>query len=302
MQPYRTERLVGWIAVAVSTLFISLWAFWGTIENFHEGWYQQTLSANLALLFGQYLIAMIVFWAFALVGLKWPRIGAAVHVIFGCSLPVWFIRNNTGAWLLTLPMIALGIMYWFGDPQPKKWAYRAVILIPLVVLIVSGAEPAWRVAHRFDDGNLGMRELQGNGIRLFWAPKGPGWPDDGVTWQEAKDICSRLSFDGLSLADSAVNIWHLPSTDELVRSATRHNVNCQGKLDTSSNQPDYASMPDKEPPLWDIHSKIIYWWTSTEKTDSTAYIFVYNGALYPRLKKLRPGYLGFRAVRPATEK
>ncbi len=292
---------MGWTGVCLSVLFTSLWAFWGIIENFHEGWYFHSLLDNLALMFGQYLIAMVVFMGFGLVGLKWPRIGGAVHIIFGCSIPLYFIRNNTGALFIALPMIALGILYWFGRPEPKTWAYRAVIVVPLIVLVLCGAEPVWRVSGRFNDNNLEARTIQGEGVDLVWAPKGPGWPDDGVSWQAAKETCSRLSFDGKSVGDSAANIWRLPTVEELVRSATRHNINSGGVWDSTKRTASYQTMPDKESPLWDIYSKVIYWWTATELNDSSAYIYVYNGGVFPRQKRIGPGYLAFRAVRAASK-
>lgn len=300
MRQFRTAPLLGWTAVSVSVLFTSLWAFWGIIENFHEGWYSYSLWNNLALMIGQYLIAMFVFLGFGLISIKWPRIGGAVHILFGCSLPVWFIRNNTGALFLSLPMIALGLLNWFGRPEPKAWAYRAMLLIPLAVLISFGAEPAWRVSGRIDDGNLGARTIDAEGVALQFAPQGPGWPGDGVTWQQAREICAKLSDDGLHVGDSTLNLWRLPTAGELVRSSMRHSASCGGVYDSLKSQATYQTTPDKESPLWDIHSKVIYWWTGTELNDSTALIYVYNGALYPRQKRIHPGYLAFRAVRNAV--
>lgn len=51
----RSRQVIGWIAVGCSTLVASVWAFWGIIENFHEGWYCKSLGQNLGLMFGQYL-------------------------------------------------------------------------------------------------------------------------------------------------------------------------------------------------------------------------------------------------------
>jgi len=41
------RRVVGWTAVGISTLFSTLWAFWGAIEAFHEGWYERSWGATL---------------------------------------------------------------------------------------------------------------------------------------------------------------------------------------------------------------------------------------------------------------
>ncbi|MBC8350439.1 MAG: hypothetical protein H8E66_00525 [Planctomycetes bacterium] len=41
------HRIVGWIAVVLSTAITCFWAFWGIIENFHEGWYFESVWSNL---------------------------------------------------------------------------------------------------------------------------------------------------------------------------------------------------------------------------------------------------------------
>jgi hypothetical protein len=56
----RTWRVVvGWSAVALNLLVSCFWAFWGAIENFHEGWYSPSLLANLGLMLAQYLSPMV---------------------------------------------------------------------------------------------------------------------------------------------------------------------------------------------------------------------------------------------------
>jgi hypothetical protein len=54
------QRIVGWSAVSISTLVAGFWGFWGSIENFHEGWFSPGLWKNLALMFVQYLSPMII--------------------------------------------------------------------------------------------------------------------------------------------------------------------------------------------------------------------------------------------------
>jgi 2',3'-cyclic-nucleotide 2'-phosphodiesterase (5'-nucleotidase family) len=63
----------------------------------------------------------------------------------------------------------------------------------------------------------------------------------------------------------------------------------------------YRQQPDKESPLWNIYSKVIYWWTASEVSDKQAYIVVYNGGVWARTKTMRPGYLTFRAVRAVSK-
>jgi len=35
------RQIAGWIAVGLSAAITCFWAFWGIIENFHEGWYYE---------------------------------------------------------------------------------------------------------------------------------------------------------------------------------------------------------------------------------------------------------------------
>ena len=37
MKQFGKRQIVGWIAVGLSTAVTCFWAFWGIIENFHEG-------------------------------------------------------------------------------------------------------------------------------------------------------------------------------------------------------------------------------------------------------------------------
>ena len=41
MKQLDKRQVIGWIAVAISTIITCFWAFWGIIENFHEGWYYE---------------------------------------------------------------------------------------------------------------------------------------------------------------------------------------------------------------------------------------------------------------------
>ena len=181
--------------------------------------------------------------------------------------------------------------------ERRRLAYILVIGLPLLQIFGIGTFHALRVANRFNDDDFSARQIAGNGIALTWAPQGPGWPDDGTASYDAKRICSHLNREGTKIDDHELNIWRLPTVDEAVRSMVYHGRNAGGFWDSSSKRATYALQPDKESPLWNIHLKTIYWWTSTEADDKNAYIVVYNGGVWPRLKKLRAGYLNFRAVK-----
>lgn len=290
---------VGWIAVGVSTLLACLWAAWGIIENFHEGWYSRSLVTNLQVMAVQYLPVMALFTVMAAVAARWPRPGGLLHAA-GAFGAAWFFRG--ASWMvlgpfIVGPLILLGAAHWYGRPQPRRRAVGLALILPLITLIVAGVGPAVRVATRRDDGDRGPRRVTAEGVDLVWAPQGPGWPLDGVSWTEARDRCRRLAPDGVTLADTIVDAWRLPTVDEAVRAMARHGVNAGGRWDAGAQRATFARTPDKESPLWDPYSKVIYWWTADEVDSAQAMIVVYNGTVWPRPRAARWGYLGFRAVR-----
>jgi hypothetical protein len=292
------RQVAGWIAVGISTIITCIWAFWGIIENFHEGWYYESWLSNIGLMFFQYLSPMLIFMGVTLVSIYWPRLGGSLHAIIAI-FAIWFFQSfsNAATFLLIIPLIGLGALYWFGRPQPRKLAAALVIGLPIMALIISGIQPVLRVSQRIDDGNLQARLVPGNGVNLIWAPDGPGWPRAGGNWNEAQQACQHLSEDGLTSEPVSQEIWRLPTVDEAVRSMTLHGQNSGGVWDAESAQAAYKTTPDKESPLWNTHSQVIYWWTATSIDDTHAYIIVYDGKVWPRPKQFSPAYLGYRCVK-----
>jgi hypothetical protein len=289
---------MGWIAVGFSTLITCFWAFWGIIENFHEGWYYTSWFSNLGLMFVQYLSPMLIFMVITLTSIYKPRIGGGLHVIIAL-LAAWFFQvfSNVGILLLLIPLIGIGALYLFGRPQPLKLAAALVVVLPFLTLLVAGIGPVLREFQRLDDGNLEARLVQGNNVTLIWAPTGPGWPSVGANWQESLQVCQHLGDDGLTIAPMPQHIWRLPSVDEAVQSMALHGQNSGGVWDPEIAKASYKTTPDKESPLWNVHSQVIYWWTATEIDEERAYIIVYDGKVWPRSKNISPAYLGFRCVK-----
>jgi hypothetical protein len=292
------RQITGWIAVGISTVITCFWAFWGIVENFHEGWYYESLLSNMGLMFVQYLSPMLIFMAVTLVSISWPRFGGGLHVILAL-LAAWFFQafTNTAMFLLIAPLIGIGALYWFGRPQPRKIALSLVIGLPIMTLFVSGIEPGLRVSQRMYDGDLQARLVHGNGVNLIWAPDGPGWPRAGANWYEAQQACQYLGEDGLTLAPVPQHVWRLPTAAEAVRSMSRHGQNSGGVWDAETAEATYKTTPDKESPLWNVYSQVIYWWTATEPDEEHAYIIVYDGKVWSRAKQFSAGYLGFRCVK-----
>jgi len=298
---------LGWIAVGLSTLVAALWAFWGAIEAFHEGWFEHALGARLLGVVA-YLCPMLFTIALTILSIRLPRAGAVVFFVVGAWFTWWVVSSRRGATVLelatwvpvTLPLVAVGVLYWFGSPRPAHVAYWTAVGVPLLVAVVCGSEPGWRVAHRTDDGIRAARVVEGGGVALVWAPEGPGWvmeSRDACSWDEARQRCAHLSEDGTTIRDELVRVWRLPTVAEAVGSMTRGGANAGGEWRPASRRATYRVRPDKESPLWDIYSPIIYWWTDTEAGPERAYRIVYNGMAIALPKTLRMGSQGFRAVR-----
>ena len=166
----------------------------------------------------------------------------------------------------------------------------------MLTLIISGIAPAVRVSQRFNDGNLQAALVSGNDVVLTWAPDGPGWPKEGGDWFEAQRVCGHLGEDGLTIEPTPQNIWRLPNVNEAVRSMTRQGKNSGGVWHAERAEAEYVTHPDKESPLWNVYSQVIYWWTASEIDEEHAYIIVYDGVVWSRLKDFGPAYLGFRCV------
>jgi len=291
-------QIVGWIAVGISIAITCFWAFWGIIENFHEGWYYESMLMNMGLMFTQYLSWMLIFMAVTLIAIIWPRLGGGLHWILAL-LAIWFFQafSNAATFLIILPLIGLGALYWFSHPQPRKVLASLTVGLPMLTLFLAGIAPAYRVSQRIDDGDLRARVISGNGANLTWAPDGPGWPSVGDNWHTANQTCQHLSEDGFDLTPSPTYIWRLPTIDEVVRSMARHGQNSGGTWNAATGQASYERTPDKESPLWNIHSQVIYWWTATEIDEDHAYIIAYDGKVWPRSKQFGPAYLGYRCVK-----
>jgi len=295
---FKQQKIMGWIAVGLSTLITCGWAFWGIIENFHEGWYFESLWSNLGMMFVQYLSPMLIFMGVTLASIFWPRFGGGLHGLIAL-LAIWFFQafSNAATFFIILPLVGLGAMYWFGRPQPRKLALSLVVGLPLLTLIISGMSPVIRVSQRVNDGNLQARVVEGNGVEFTWAPDGPGWPREGGDWYEAQHACQYLSENGLTHATISQDFWRLPTVDEAVRSMALHGQNSGGEWNAETAEATYETPPDKESPLWNPFSQVIYWWTATEIDGEHAYIIVYDGKVWPRSKIFGPEYLGFRCVR-----
>jgi len=241
---------------------------------------------------------MLIFMGVGIASIYWPRVGGAIHVVVAI-LAAWFfnIFANTVILFILVPLVAIGLLYWYGSPPSRKIAMRWMIGLPILVVLIVGSIPAYRVSQRSKDRSPDAQKVYGNEITLTWAPGGPGWPQEGINWNEAVRVCQLLNKDGETLAIEPQDIWRLPTVDEAVRSMALHGENSRGVWDSQNQKATYEKRPDKEFPLWDIYSQVIYWWTATEVDQKNAFIIVYDGKVWPRTKELDMGYLGYRCVK-----
>jgi len=124
------KRIVGWTAVTVTVLFASLWTYQSIIR-----YYQPTV--DLFAFFVQYLSLTIALVASALVSMKWPKAGLGLHVAVA-ALFAWLFSLDAfdmAGPLIAIPLFVLGILYFFGRPEPRKWACRITWGLPLVVIL-----------------------------------------------------------------------------------------------------------------------------------------------------------------------
>jgi len=215
----------------------------------------------------------------------------------------------------------------------RKGRYLLAIGVPFLLGIVVALAPARRMASRVDDGNYGARLIQGNGVTLVWAPAGPGW-QGGVTWNEValyglpplgfagkalghegqcnKDssagcatahdmqqynVCLYLSEDGTRLEMTPQGYWRMPTTDEVVRSLVHHGAQAGCSWNGRTGRQPCALTPDKETPLWNPKSPIIYLWTADEAHGGEAYYVTYHGSVSTSPKYIGLGSRGYRCVR-----
>jgi len=190
------RRLPGYIATGLVILTTTGWTLWGIGEMYYEGWGLPFPEPM------RYLALGAVCLALTLVALTWPRVGGWVLVLIGGAFTAWWWSLAAGrgwlslGWIVsTFPasglLILTGVVFLLegryrqrlraeGWTPPKKWVrrnlrYVLAIGFPLLVTIATSVYSLPIVLTRVDDGDRGARLIEGTGVTLIWAPKGPGW-------------------------------------------------------------------------------------------------------------------------------
>ncbi len=212
------KGIPGWLATALVVLVTSAWTLWGVVEMYYEGWWGPW-SVRLP-----YLVPAACCLALSLVAVTWPRVGGWLLVGIGTGFTAWWWTMSARRGLLTPRIVAgtfpvsgllvvTGILFlWEGRHRRQLradgwepsggWARRYARQLAAVgfPLLVAGAISVYwlpTVSSRWDDGERGARQIEGNGVTLVWAPAGPGWsrgldvaggdsqpaPGQAVSWQ-----------------------------------------------------------------------------------------------------------------------
>ncbi len=290
-----SRKIIAGVTAFFSSLIIGFWSYWGINEAFHEGWYYQSLWQNLSLTSIQYLSVPFVFLLTSLIALNYKKTGLSLFLSLGI-FALFFFNSNAGRALIFVPMILFALGFYFGEFKSKKIISSVFKGIFLIILLTFGIPHLIRVETRFNDQDFGTRTIFGNGVSLTWAAQGVGFPLDGTDWETAQENCAKLNESGETLLQEEVNLWRLPSREEIVRSLTRKNQNSLGFI-AADGVAQYQMQPDKETPLWNPHSEVIYYWTAESKDAEKAFLVAYNGYILARNKSFGPNYQGYRCVK-----
>ena len=351
------DRTAGWIAKTILIVITSAWCYWSVSEMYHEGWWGPFYVKMGYLIPGAGLLLL------TLTGIKWPRVGGWLVMVIGGAFTVFFMNirfvggkltmdHDLVGFLISGPLVLLGVLLLIEGrnqklriaqgwkPQANWWKRNLwtllAILPPLVVASALSAYYLPMVLTREDDGERGMRVIEGNGVSLVWAPEGPGWnwkqdyggypswemvalygldpiglgDKPGYDYKEGNyasvedlaqyNLCLYLSEDGLSLENEPQNVWRMPTADEYARSLTRNGENAGCQWDgEGSGEMECAQQPNKETPLWAPDLQPIYYWAAEEYNSSRAYFVSYNGWVNTTLKTGGNPRHSYRCVRNA---
>jgi hypothetical protein len=149
-----------------------------------------------------YLVPALCCLTLSLLAVTWPRLGGWLLVTIGAAFTAWWWGMSARSGRLTprvvwgtFPvsglLVVTGILFLLesryrtrlpdGDATPpRRWITRCLrqlltVAVPLFVALAVSAYWAPILWGRDDDGGRGVRLIEGNGVRLLWAPAGPGW-------------------------------------------------------------------------------------------------------------------------------
>jgi hypothetical protein len=352
--PSLRTRLPGIAATLLLTAFTGFWTFWSASEFYYEGWgtpFPQPLA---------YLIPATVAIVLGALTVRWPKVMGGVIIALTIAFYGWAISMNLRRWGFSWGLVLswgamaacsflAGILFIVdgriqaGRPAGDDVVSRApwwtrhgrwlcVVGTPAVIALVITVIQLPQILMRQDDGLRGARVIDGNGVRLVWAPAGPGWnwlqPWGGYpSWDSlafygvapvglksvtelgnrhaaADDmartgLCAYLDADGTTLMATPQHIWRMPTADEFVRSLMRRGTNAGCTWNGERGRMPCARQPEKETPLWNPRDQPIYMWTS-EASPDRAWFVNYQAFVGSQPKGFGNPRHGYRCVKPAV--
>lgn len=351
-------RIPGIVAVTLVTITTAMWVFWGTAEMYYEGW-GNPFPAPLA-----YMIPGAISLLLALLAVTFPLLGGLALIVVGSAFTFWWVSlwlaRGGDSFLALLSMfpvsgmlVITGVFFILesryrrrrkadGWTAPEIWwrrnfRYVVVLGVSFAVFAVTSATQLPNILMRVDDGDRSARIIEGNEVRLMWAPEGPGWNwkqpwggfpawdsialygvepigidvdkpgyDDVDKHATAQDmattsVCHYLSEDGTTLMDAPQNVWRMPTVDEIVRSLPKRGDNAGCTWTRGERRADCETLPDKETPLWAPDQPPIYMWAADESSDTDAHYVSYNGWINDQPKQWGNPRHGYRCVREVED-
>jgi hypothetical protein len=351
MQSLR-DRVPGVIAAVLLGAFGCFWTYWSFGEFYYEGWgmpFPQPLA---------YLLPSAVAITLGALTLVWPRVMGGVIIALSVAFYGWAISMNLQRWgfswalvltwsgMASLTLVGGGLVIADGVIRARRppdagaaagpwWRrrFRWLVVVGVPLLVAAGMTAVQLPANlmRYDDGNRGARLIDADGVRLVWAPEGPGWnwrqpwggyPSwDSLAYYGAAPIglkeiwkrgmphatsgdmartglCGYLSEDGTRLLPDPPHIWRMPTVEDYVKSLPRHGKPAGCRWTGNRGNMPCQVQPGKETPLWAPDSAPIYMWTSEQST-TDAWFVNYLGFVSHQPKGFGNPRHGYRCVKPA---
>jgi hypothetical protein len=345
------SRLPGMFATSLLAAFVCFWTFWSCSELYYEGWntpFPQPLA---------YLLPAALACALGVVTLAWPVVMGGGIIVLSIGFYGWAMTMNLQRWGFSWGLVIswgamaattlIGGALFIIDGRARRqrpaadgpglpfWKRRArwlvVIGLPAVVAIVVSAIHLPGILTRYDDGQRGARLIEAPGVRLVWAPAGPGWnwrqpwggypswdslafygappvglktaKQTGTRHATAADmatsgLCAYLDAAGTALAPTPQHLWRMPTADEFVRSLNSNGVNAGCRWNGERGRASCRTTPEKETPLWAPDAQPIYMWTSEQSPDVAWYVN-YEGFVSWQPKGFGNPRHGYRCVKDA---
>ncbi|MFC2145491.1 hypothetical protein ACFLQQ_04085 [Actinomycetota bacterium] len=118
----KRQLILGWIAVAIVTIIASIWAYWGGIENFHEGWYISSIWENIAMMLVQYWALTLVFITIGIIGIRFPIASLPLCIVIGIAAAIFLTGASFSlVWLMIIiPLAGLGLLFFLWKSKTQK--------------------------------------------------------------------------------------------------------------------------------------------------------------------------------------